>query len=637
MSINIGVPGDDNAPDLKPRITVLGVGGAGGNAVNNMIASELQGVDFVVANTDAQALIRAKTDRRVQLGADVTEGLGAGSRPDVGRIAAEESLEKVMEELEGAHMVFVAAGMGGGTGTGAAPVIAKAAKERGILTVAVVTKPFQFEGSHRMRIAEAGIQDLESFVDTLIIIPNQNLFRIANESTTFADAFGMADEVLYSGVRGVTDLMTMPGLINLDFADIRSVMGEMGKAMMGTGEASGERRSLEAAEAAINNPLLDDSSMKGARGVLINITGGMDITLFEVDEAANRIRSEVDQDAHIIIGSAFDKELDGIMRVSVVATGIDSVAAEAPRPQVLTVSERIAPKSLPEAPKAEATEGVPTRRVPAAQPAAATDAEPAVMPADVATQRVEVSAKPAAAESSESDAPKPAAAAADVTESRKDEASSFEIRDDSPKPAAAAMDDNSDATPADVPLEAKEEAPEVVAEEKVEDQEPEKAPAATPKMGATDAFIPKPAAAIAGNSKPDVAESADPMAEAALVNGGKQPAEPAASKPKSSLFELVTGTGKAAINKVTGSKRSSDAVSSTPAAISPDRGSDPKAEQSAPSLRPMGSGAPAAISAGGAQAAPQLGGLEPEDRIQESGDEEEDLLDIPAFLRRQAN
>lgn len=642
MGINIGVPGDENAPDLKPRITVLGVGGAGGNAVNNMIASELQGVDFVVANTDAQALIRAKTDRRVQLGADVTEGLGAGSRPDVGRIAAEESLEKVMEELEGAHMVFIAAGMGGGTGTGAAPVIAKAAKERGILTVAVVTKPFQFEGSHRMRIADAGIQDLESFVDTLIIIPNQNLFRIANESTTFADAFGMADEVLYSGVRGVTDLMTMPGLINLDFADIRSVMGEMGKAMMGTGEANGERRSLEAAEAAINNPLLDDSSMKGARGVLINITGGMDITLFEVDEAANRIRSEVDQDAHIIIGSAFDKELDGIMRVSVVATGIDSVAAEAPRPQVLTVSERIAPKMTPEAPKAEEVEETPVRRVPAAQPAAAAEAEPAARPAGVGPQRVVLSAKPAADEPG-SEAPKPAAAH-DVTETEKEEPSPFEIRDDGPAPAAAAAADvkpdvdDSDAAPVAAASEEKEEASEAPAVEAEAEVTEEKAPAATPNIGATDAFIPKPAAA-AGDTKPDVAESADPMAEAALVNGGKQPAEPSGGKSKSSLFELVTGTGKAAINKVTGSKRTTDAVAPAAAAVSkPDGGSEPKAEQVSPSLRPMG-GAPAAISAGGAQAAPQqaLGGLEPEDRIQESSDEEEDLLDIPAFLRRQAN
>ena len=646
MGINIGVPGDENAPDLKPRITVLGVGGAGGNAVNNMIASELQGVDFVVANTDAQALIRAKTDRRVQLGADVTEGLGAGSRPDVGRIAAEESLEKVMEELEGAHMVFIAAGMGGGTGTGAAPVIAKAAKERGILTVAVVTKPFQFEGSHRMRIADAGIQDLESFVDTLIIIPNQNLFRIANESTTFADAFGMADEVLYSGVRGVTDLMTMPGLINLDFADIRSVMGEMGKAMMGTGEANGERRSLEAAEAAINNPLLDDSSMKGARGVLINITGGMDITLFEVDEAANRIRSEVDQDAHIIIGSAFDKELDGIMRVSVVATGIDSVAAEAPRPQVLTVSERIAPKMTTEAPKAEEAEEAPARRVPASQPAAAAEAESAAKPTGVGPQRVVLSAKPAA-EASEAEAPKPAATD-ESAEAKTEGPSSFEIRDEASAPAAAATPaaaevkadvNDSDAAPVAAASKERENASDAPAIEAEPEVEEEKAPAATPNIGATDAFIPKPAAA-AGDSKPDVAESADPMAEAALVNGGKQPAEPSGGKSKSSLFELVTGTGKAAINKVTGSKRSADAVAPAAAAVSkPDGGNEPKAEQATPSLRPMGGGTPAAISAGGAQAAPQqaLGGLEPEDRIQESSDEEEDLLDIPAFLRRQAN
>lgn len=651
MSINISVPGDENAPDLKPRITVLGVGGAGGNAVNNMIASELQGVDFVVANTDAQALVRAKTDRRVQLGADVTEGLGAGSRPDVGRIAAEESLDKVMEELEGAHMVFVAAGMGGGTGTGAAPVIAKAAKERGILTVAVVTKPFQFEGSHRMRIAEAGIQDLESYVDTLIIIPNQNLFRIANESTTFADAFNMADEVLYSGVRGVTDLMTMPGLINLDFADIRSVMGEMGKAMMGTGEASGERRSLEAAEAAINNPLLDDSSMKGARGVLINITGGMDITLFEVDEAANRIRSEVDQDAHIIIGSAFDKELDGLMRVSVVATGIDAAAAEAPRPQVLTVSDRIAPKQVKETPRAEPEDEAPARRVSAAQSTAAAETPKSEAPtSDVGPQRVVVSAKPAAAEAQqeqakekpEDTAVKPAMADSEVSnESTGDADRGFEIRDGSPRPAAAEEEVEQDEKPA-MPAATRTDdtadgnetsSPEL---QSASEDDKETPPAATPKVGATDAFIPKPAAAAA-NKKPDVADSADPMAEAALVNGGKQPSEQGGGKSKSSLFELVTGTGKAAINKVTGNKRT-DAVSSTPAVSKPDSGSDTKSERSSPSLRPMG-GPAAAVSGGGAQVAPQpaLGGLEPDDRIQESADEEEDLLDIPAFLRRQAN
>ncbi|MCW9003225.1 MAG: cell division protein FtsZ, partial [Rhodospirillales bacterium] len=294
MSINLTIPGA--TPELKPKITVVGVGGAGGNAVNNMIEAGLEGVDFVVANTDAQALTMARTDHRVQLGLSMTHGLGAGSHPDVGRAAADEALEEITAMLSGSNMVFVAAGMGGGTGTGAAPVIARVAREQGILTVGVVTKPFQFEGSHRMRIADGGIEELQRYVDTLIIIPNQNLFRVANEKTTFADAFKMADDVLYSGVRSVTDLMVMPGLINLDFADVRAVMAEMGKAMMGTGEAEGDKRALEAAESAISNPLLEDTSIKGAHGVLINITGGPDMTLFEVDEAANRIRDEVDAD-----------------------------------------------------------------------------------------------------------------------------------------------------------------------------------------------------------------------------------------------------------------------------------------------------------------------------------------------------
>ncbi len=310
--------------DLRPRITVVGVGGAGGNAVNNMVRAKLEGVEFVVANTDAQALAQSlvNAENRIQLGLGVTQGLGAGSKPDVGRSAAEESHDDITKLIKGSNMVFITAGMGGGTGTGAAPVIARAARELGILTVGVVTKPFHFEGSHRTRTAERGIDELQQYVDTLIIIPNQNLFRIANERTTFADAFKMADDVLYSGVRGVTDLMIMPGLINLDFADIRAVMAEMGKAMMGTGEAQGERRALDASEAAISNPLLDDVSMKGARGVLINITGGFDMTLYEVDEAANRIRDEVDPDANIIFGSTFDEKLNGTMRVSVVATGI---------------------------------------------------------------------------------------------------------------------------------------------------------------------------------------------------------------------------------------------------------------------------------------------------------------------------
>jgi cell division protein FtsZ len=321
MTINLQIP---DIHEMKPRITVFGVGGAGGNAVNNMITAGLAGVDFVVANTDAQALTMSKAERIIQMGTQVTEGLGAGSQPEVGRAAAEEVLDEIRDHLSGAHMVFVTAGMGGGTGTGAAPVIAKTARELGILTVGVVTKPFHFEGQRRMRYAESGITELHKVVDTLLIIPNQNLFRVANEKTTFADAFAMADQVLYSGVACITDLMVKEGLINLDFADVRAVMREMGKAMMGTGEASGEKRALTAAEAAISNPLIDDASMKGARGLLISITGGKDLTLYEVDEAATRIRGEVDQDANIIVGATFDESLDGIIRVSVVATGIDN-------------------------------------------------------------------------------------------------------------------------------------------------------------------------------------------------------------------------------------------------------------------------------------------------------------------------
>jgi cell division protein FtsZ len=335
MTINLKIP---DIRELKPRITVFGTGGAGGNAVNNMITSGLQGVDFVVANTDAQALTMSKAERIIQMGVATTEGLGAGSQPEVGRAAAEEVLDEIRDHLQGAHMCFVTAGMGGGTGTGAAPVVARCAKEAGILTVGVVTKPFHFEGVRRMRVAEAGIQELHKVVDTLLIIPNQNLFRVANEKTTFADAFAMADQVLYSGVACITDLMVKEGLINLDFADVRAVMREMGKAMMGTGEASGEKRALTAAEAAISNPLIDDASMKGARGLLISITGGKDLTLYEVDEAATRIREEVDQDANIIVGATFDENLEGIIRVSVVATGIEQAALAAQRPVAAAVA-----------------------------------------------------------------------------------------------------------------------------------------------------------------------------------------------------------------------------------------------------------------------------------------------------------
>lgn len=333
--------------ELKPRIVVIGVGGAGGNAVDNMIEANLQGVEFVIANTDAQAMRRSKTENRIQLGLETTSGLGAGARPEVGEASAEESMDDILEALEGAHMVFVAAGMGGGTGTGAAPVIAKAAHDKGILTIGVVTKPFGFEGAHRMATAESGLERMKDVVDTLIVVPNQNLFRIANERTTFAEAFRMADDVLYSGVRGITDLMIMPGLINLDFADVRTIMKGMGTAMMGMGEGEGEGRALEAARSAIDNPLLDDVSMAGAKGVLINITGGYDMTLFELDEAANEIRREVDAHANIILGSTFDPELEGRIRVSVVAAGLSEHAVATP---VAPAAPTIEPPAMTEAP-----------------------------------------------------------------------------------------------------------------------------------------------------------------------------------------------------------------------------------------------------------------------------------------------
>jgi cell division protein FtsZ len=349
MSIDFIRPEVD---ELRPRISVIGVGGAGGNAIANMMRADVQGVDFVVANTDAQALNNSEADRRIQLGLKITQGLGAGSRPEIGRAAAEETLDEIVQALEGAHMCFIAAGMGGGTGTGAAPVIAKAARDKGILTVGVVTKPFAFEGARRSRAADSGIQELQQHVDTLIVIPNQNLFRLANSETTFKEAFEMADEVLQQGVRGITDLMVMPGLINLDFADVRSVMSEMGKAMMGTGEADGDNRAIQAAEKAISNPLLDGVSMKGAKGVIISITGGEDMRLMEVDEAASHIKELVDPDANIIWGSAFNNDLGGKIRVSVVATGIDADAVAQPTPgKVFTfpASRTAAPAPAPAA------------------------------------------------------------------------------------------------------------------------------------------------------------------------------------------------------------------------------------------------------------------------------------------------
>src|SRR5580698_776893 len=348
MAIHLSAP---RTTELKPRIVVFGVGGAGGNAVNNMIEAGLEGVEFVVANTDAQQLAFSKTERRIQLGVTVTQGLGAGAHPEVGMSAAEESFPEIGEHLEGAHMVFITAGMGGGTGTGAAPIIANAARERGILTVGVVTKPFHFEGRHRMRLSEAGVNELQRYVDTLIVIPNQNLFRVANERTTFAEAFAMADQVLHSGVRSITDLMVLPGLINLDFADVRTVMTEMGKAMMGTGEATGEDRALMASQNAIANPLLDEVSLKGAKAVLVNVTGGLDMTLLEVDEAANAISAQVDPEANIIFGAAFDPTLNATLRVSVVATGMDgaSISAIEPAPR-RTGARRAEPQTIAPAP-----------------------------------------------------------------------------------------------------------------------------------------------------------------------------------------------------------------------------------------------------------------------------------------------
>jgi cell division protein FtsZ len=376
MTINLKVP---DIRELKPRITVFGVGGGGGNAVNNMIAAGLQGVDFVVANTDAQALTMSKAERIVQMGVQVTEGLGAGSQPEVGRAAAEEVLDEIRDHLNGAHMVFVTAGMGGGTGTGAAPVVAKAAKELGILTVGVVTKPFHFEGERRMRYAETGIIELQKHVDTLLVIPNQNLFRVATEKTTFADAFALADQVLYSGVACITDLMVKEGLINLDFADVRAVMREMGKAMMGTGEKSGDNRAVTAAEEAISNPLIDEASMKGAKGVLISITGGKDLTLYEVDAAATRIRQEVDKDANIIVGATFDETLEGTIRVSVVATGIDKRPAARVTPPV--VEQRAPQQRSPErVERAAAPTRIPAHAASAIEQAATAAVAAAVLP-----------------------------------------------------------------------------------------------------------------------------------------------------------------------------------------------------------------------------------------------------------------
>jgi cell division protein FtsZ len=549
MTITLNVPQPEQ--QLRPRITVIGVGGAGGNAVNNMIRAKLEGVEFVVANTDAQALTGSLAERKIQLGVNITHGLGAGARPDVGRAAAEEAMEEIGQHLAGSHMAFIAAGMGGGTGTGAAPVIARAAREMGVLTVGIVTKPFQFEGSQRAKMAEAGIAEMQQYVDTLIIIPNQNLFRIANEKTTFADAFAMADDVLHSGVRGVTDLMVVPGLINLDFADIRNVMTEMGKAMMGTGEAEGENRAREAAEAAISNPLLDDVSMKGARGVLINITGGPDLTLYEVDEAANRIGEEVDDNANIIFGSTLDPALEGRMRVSVVATGIEADQAVQPKP-VLTVVQNPAPRPM-------AT----PRPAPSPAPAATMTSAFAPMP------------RPMAA---------PAAAAMAATMS-------------APAPMPAPMPEPVMEMAAPAPVEAEPALP--IVEAAVQSPMAEDAARAVETAraeAAPEAFIP-----------PAPVEVSAPAPES---RGFAAPVTPRPAPSRNRVSSLLS--------RIRGNEEKVQAVKPAPAPI-------PAARQAEP-----------AKAAEPEQASLGLGGLDASERIRGS-QTEEDLLEIPAFLRRQAN
>ena len=617
MSLNLNVPKMDQ--ELAPKITVIGVGGAGGNAVNNMILSNLEGVDFLVANTDAQALEQSHCDRRIQLGINITQGLGAGSRPDVGRAAAEEGIDTILGHLEGTNMVFITAGLGGGTGTGAAPVIARATREAGILTVGVVTKPFHFEGVHRMHMAETGLSELHQYVDTLIIIPNQNLFRVANEKTTFADAFKMADDVLESGVRGVTDLIVMPGLINLDFADIRAVMTEMGKAMMGTGEAEGEHRAIEAAESAISNPLLDDISMKGARGVLINITGGTDLTLFEVDEAANRIRDEVDPDANIIFGSTFDQSLDGKMRVSVVSTGID-------------VDEKLAPKPVTLSLVSTADQAAGQGGAAPSGGVSATAAQPAVISAPAGqpdSLAADPGAPPAAAGVTEAEAAPRMEAAPAATEpgARDHQEAAPDVR-----PVATAE-------PRHAPVQAQGEATtpwddSFIAPPPVEPEAP--APQRAPARGEADPFA---AAAIANGAREQPADGGD----TSTLGAGRRRAR--------SLFARMTGAARAEVDapeSVVARPPQPERPQAPRAlrAATPARAMPPQVARQAAAPQPARhvtqQPAPQIATRPAAQPAPQPGaqphltGLDPSERIA-AGAQEEDLLDIPAFLRRQAN
>ena len=644
MTVNLDIA--EPVEQLSPRITVIGVGGAGGNAVNNMIQSNLGGVEFLVMNTDAQALAGSVCERRLQLGRNITQGLGAGSRPDVGRAAAEEAMDEILTQLQGSNMVFVAAGMGGGTGSGGGPVIARAAREAGLLTVGVVTKPFHFEGVHRMRIAENAIAEMQEYVDTLIIIPNQNLFRVANEKTTFADAFKMADDVLHSGVRGVTDLMVMPGLINLDFADIRSVMTEMGKAMMGTGEAEGENRSIAAAESAISNPLLDEVSMKGARGVLINITGGADLTLFEVDEAANRIRDEVDPEANIIFGSTFEAELEGRMRVSVVATGIDVDESVMPRPNLSLVSDRAALARRQAAKASEEAEEISQATRPTASPGrpganltggnltggglagggfAARGATAAAVAMPAEEERDDISASAELEAEEEIDLEQKAA-----------EGDRFIA----PPPVAAE-------TAADY-AEEEIEAEEVDETEAYVEDEPvaESRPAASP--------APQPQAPQVARS--DMQPTAEPFAEAAFANATRETRpEPATAEAEQAPAEAATEIGRrgrSILARMTDAARriqSGDAkLDDGPAAPAESRPQpaeeaaraeiEQRAEPrfSAPAQPRMQPQAQARVQSEAAPVQPQLTGLDAEDRAAGSS-AEDDMLDIPAFLRRQAN
>ncbi|PBC12274.1 MULTISPECIES: cell division protein FtsZ [Mesorhizobium] len=555
MTINLQKP---DITELKPRITVFGVGGGGGNAVNNMITAGLRGVEFVVANTDAQALTMSKAERLIQLGAHVTEGLGAGSQPEVGRAAAEECIDEIIDHLSNTHMCFVTAGMGGGTGTGAAPVVARAAREKGILTVGVVTKPFHFEGQRRMKTADMGIEELQKCVDTLIVIPNQNLFRLANDKTTFADAFAMADQVLYSGVACITDLMVKEGLINLDFADVRSVMREMGKAMMGTGEASGEGRAMAAAEAAIANPLLDETSMKGAKGLLISITGGRDLTLFEVDEAATRIREEVDQDANIILGATFDEELEGVIRVSVVATGIDKSAAEI----------------------AAAPISIRAPQKPAARPAAAPVAE--IRPAPVQPQAYEPRAVDPVAEAiqlAEANAAAMAQPRPAPVDDFRPQSKIFQAPPAQPQPQPQPVMQ-----------------PQVMQQPAPQREMPQPVAAAPQRMPRVEDFPPVVRAEVEAKTRPADHENSGPMG----------------------LIKRLT-------NGLT--RREEE-----PARLQPAQPREPKLRQAAPEMRRLASQDPQLY-------APRRGQLDDQGRLtpQARTVQEDDQLEIPAFLRRQAN